>query len=577
VPATASLSAVIRAEADGYDLGKERLMGRQAAGHGFLRAAVGARGQRAIQGMTASAQSAKAFADLVRSIDPAAPFQWLRPHQLAEVSAVGTLYLPAPTLGPEVRLRQRAGIASYSVCGVTHTTASRQAMDALASLLTEPVMPWDALVCTSTAVLATVHHVLEAQAHYLRWRFGSAARLPVPQLPVIPLGVYCDDFVVSDAQRTEARRALGLADDEVVGLFLGRLVFHAKAHPYAMLRAFQRAAEQTGKCLALIFCGWFPNAAIEAAFRSGAEAFAPAIKAIFVEGREPAARTHSWAASDLFVSLSDNIQETFGLTPIEAMAAGLPVVVSDWDGYRDTVRHEVEGFCVPTIAPQPGMGNALAQAHENGMLNYDRYCWAAAAATAVDVGRAGEAIAALAGNAALRRRMGEAGRQRARALYDWPVVYCQYQALWADLQDRRRSAADDDAARRWIDAAPRASAASLDPFAAFGHYPTITLGPGSRIGLAPDAEADLATTLGQALGHALFDGLAVPRHAIEAMLDRLQTAERTVAELAESLGIHVAIAACCAGLLIKLGLARVASDSVVAPGEPALDEPRRVS
>ena len=45
-----------------------------------------------------------------------------------------------------------------------------------------------------------------------------------------------------------------------------------------------------------------------------------------------------WAAADVFLSLVDNIQETFGITPLEAMAAGLPVVASDWDGYRYTMR-----------------------------------------------------------------------------------------------------------------------------------------------------------------------------------------------------------------------------------------------
>ena len=33
------------------------------------------------------------------------------------------------------------------------------------------------------------------------------------------------------------------------------------------------------------------------------------------------------------------------------MAAGIPVVVSDWDGYRYTVTDGVEGFLIPTLAP----------------------------------------------------------------------------------------------------------------------------------------------------------------------------------------------------------------------------------
>src|SRR5207244_1790203 len=45
----------------------------------------------------------------------------------------------------------------------------------------------------------------------------------------------------------------------------------------------------------------------------------------------------------------DNLQETFGLTPIEAMACGVPQVVSDWDGYRDTVLDGVTGYLVPTV------------------------------------------------------------------------------------------------------------------------------------------------------------------------------------------------------------------------------------
>ena len=46
----------------------------------------------------------------------------------------------------------------------------------------------------------------------------------------------------------------------------------------------------------------------------------------------------------MFCSLPDSVEETFGIVPIEAMAAGLPVVVSDWDGYKDTVRDNVDGF-----------------------------------------------------------------------------------------------------------------------------------------------------------------------------------------------------------------------------------------
>ena len=59
-------------------------------------------------------------------------------------------------------------------------------------------------------------------------------------------------------------------------------------------------------------------------------------------------RFQVWHAADLVVSLVDNIQETFGLVIVEAMASGLPVVATDWNGYRDLVVDGETGFLVPT-------------------------------------------------------------------------------------------------------------------------------------------------------------------------------------------------------------------------------------
>ena len=61
----------------------------------------------------------------------------------------------------------------------------------------------------------------------------------------------------------------------------------------------------------------------------------PEVQLHVLDGRGEKVRREIWSAADIFVSLVDNIQETFGLAPLEAMAAGLPTVVSDWDGFRD--------------------------------------------------------------------------------------------------------------------------------------------------------------------------------------------------------------------------------------------------
>jgi len=80
---------------------------------------------------------------------------------------------------------------------------------------------------------------LEAQEEYLRERLGIA-RVMLPQLPVIPLGVHVDDFSFSPRDREEARKTLGVSQSALIVLFVGRLSFHAKAHPLAMYQALGR-------------------------------------------------------------------------------------------------------------------------------------------------------------------------------------------------------------------------------------------------------------------------------------------------------------------------------------------------
>ena len=92
------------------------------------------------------------------------------------------------------------------------------------------------------------------------------------------------------------------------------------------------------------------------------------------------------SAADVFISLVDNIQETFGITPLEAMASGLPVVVSDWDGYRHTVRDGEEGFLIPTLGgPEEGFVGDLVGEHALGFKSYQQYVSIVAQHTAVHV------------------------------------------------------------------------------------------------------------------------------------------------------------------------------------------------
>ncbi|MFH1020057.1 MAG: glycosyltransferase family 4 protein, partial [Pseudomonadota bacterium] len=542
-----------------------RIMGRQAAGHAFLRAAVAGRQGQTVHAYTPYRRSAEAFAQLVAELDPSATAAWVPADRLDLLARIGTLYLPGPGLDDAARLRLRAGAAAYSLAGVTHTTASHGAMDAIAGLLSAPVMPWDALICTSTAVAGTVKVLLEAELEYLRWRFGNTLAVTLPQLPIIPLGVHCGDFVFPPAERSAARAALGIGEDEVVALFVGRLSFHAKAHPHAMYAALEAAAARTGKKIVLLQCGWFANEAIERSFGEGARQFCPAVRALFLDGKEAGHRRQSWGAADLFISLSDNIQETFGLTPIEAMAAGLPVVVTDWNGYKDTVRDGVDGFRIPTWMPPPNLGEGFARAHEAGVENYDFYCGLSCQTVAVDGQVLAERLSDLAANPDLRRSMGEAGRQRAWAEYEWAVVYRRYQALYGQLAEIRRSAPDSPDWRNRLAAAPRAAASRLDPYQSFARYPTAQIQPGTLVSAASGASRKAYEQLRE---HGLFAYavkiLPAPE-VVERLLASLGQGARTVQLLAEGAGVEVGVAVLAVAVLAKMGLVRLSAEAALAP------------
>lgn len=47
------------------------------------------------------------------------------------------------------------------------------------------------------------------------------------------------------------------------------------------------------------------------------------------------------------VAVFPSLYEPFGIVALEAMAAGIPVVVSDTGGLRDIFEHGVDGYCSP--------------------------------------------------------------------------------------------------------------------------------------------------------------------------------------------------------------------------------------
>jgi hypothetical protein len=288
-----------------------------------------------------------------------------------------------------------------------------------------------------------------------------------------------------------------------------------------MYLGLEEVAQKLKKKLVLIQCGWFANEFIEKAFRDGAARFAPSVRHIFLDGRKEDVRKLAWGACDIFISLSDNIQETFGLTLIEAMAAGKPVIATDWDGYRQTARHGETGFMVPTFMPEH-FGEDLALSHAAGSITYDQYLAQASTHVCLDLRVLRDAIEQLVLKPDLRQQMGLAGQKRAQSLFDWSVIMRNYQQFWAELAERRTQAARDQAPR---------PAVQMNPGQLFATYPTQQITGSSRF-----VARETGSTWGEIAKHPLFSAASINAELMTAILNNLTDRPVSLRELAEELG-----------------------------------------
>ena len=524
-----------------------KIMGRQSAGKAFMRGVARTWPKADLHGLGQGAATAKAMYAQLAGDGFDGQLKWLEVPNWAALGEVGALYYPSPAAKDFSYSRNAFNPGAFSVMGVTFTLSSNGAMDQVADLVLPPFKPWDAMICISQAALDFTTRLHDEMKAWWAAQTG-ATRFNTPQLPVIALGVDCPSFTPDAKLRETARAALQLQAHEVAFLFSGRLSFHAKANPAPMYQALEQAAQHAS--VVCIEAGVFPNDAIRTGFLAAQKTLAPSVRFIWVDGQDELRYRQAWQGADAFVSLSDNIQETFGLTPVEAMAAGLPVVVSDWNGYKDTVRDGVDGFRVPTILPPTGVGGDLAMRHALGLDTYDFYIGRASLATVIEPTALAQACIALASQPELRARMGAAGLARATRDFDWPVILQRYAQLAGELT-KIRLAAGPQAPEPWVQRA--------DPFARFGHFSSQTLAGNARVLAQPSAQARLSDLRSLAMANYAFEASLLPPETIIALLSLLEkNGSQTVNDLLVAAGVATPVGVRCLMWLWKFDLVQVA-------------------
>lgn len=344
-----------------------------------------------------------------------------------------------PGLHREAVLRRLLG-SSAPATTVIHTISYADQEMAFIRLLLTDVHLGDAIVCTSEASRPIVRKRIEAAARLLQTDIAKerADRL---QLPIVPLGVDTEFYTPADPPaKAHARHLLNLPQDKVIIMWMGRLSSQDKADLSSLLLALRDLATE-GASVHLVIAGedrHYYSAILRRMCSALGITNLVSIVRNLPDGMGPVA----YHAADIFAAPTDNLQETFGLTVLEAMASGLPVVAADWDGHRDTVVNGETGFLIPTM-----WGNCTERIQQLCLLDQVLLQHHVLAETVV-VSQAclTQRLRELVASQPLRQRMGQAALHRVETTFCWKQVISQYEHLWLELETVAAAARRDDSA-----------------------------------------------------------------------------------------------------------------------------------
>lgn len=270
-------------------------------------------------------------------------------------------------------------------------------------------------------------------------------------LEVIPLGID-EPPVVMD--RSLARKQLGYKNDQVVGLCFGRFSDFDKMDLFPLLQALTSVE---GSQYRLVLAGAVHDKEYFQVLQLWAKALGLLGRVDFVEQPSNEMKMALFSGADFFVSIADNPQETFGLTVLESMHAGTPLIVSDFDGYRELARDEA-GIRVPTTWTEISGLTDVESLMD--MRTLHRYL---AQTLSVDMNALRNALRSMYTDAETRLKYGQQAQKRFAQHFTHSSIIARLEALWLSQKEQLQLS---DAIVRSL---------RMNVFQSFSHYATAQL------------------------------------------------------------------------------------------------------
>jgi glycosyltransferase involved in cell wall biosynthesis len=343
-------------------------------------------------------------------------------------------------MGPELRtlaiIRHKLQRYDAPLCGFIHSINSARMVFNILQQYFAGLGECDLLLCSSRAGMKTIQVYMEEIDRLLPPMIRYRARRVL-----VPLGVRIPTVDQQDKDRVVLRQRLALAPEYTIALYFGRLSQMSKADLGPLLLALS-VLSRRGAVFHLVIAG-DDTQMNEAPRLKALAAELDCLPNLTVWVNPSAHEKHLlYSGGDIFISPSDNIQETFGLTVAEALAYGLPAVVSDWNGYRDLVTDGETGFLVRSVFP-PDLGRLQLADCMSSMLEEDLL----AQSTTIDFMDLCEKLEKLVRDQTLRRQMGRAARLFAQDHCSWRVIVKRYEELWQESSQMTKSACRGEAIR----------------------------------------------------------------------------------------------------------------------------------